>query len=46
MVSLMYKLRQNHPGANKAAVAAQQQRGDESQRAVAALMRARNGGSP
>jgi transcriptional regulator len=45
-VSLKFKLSQNHPGANQAAVAAQLERGDESQRAVAALMRARNGGSP
>jgi transcriptional regulator len=40
-LSLKFKLNQNHPAANVAAVAAQLARGDEDQRAVAALMRAR-----
>ena len=39
--TLKFKLNQNHPAANQAAVAAQLERGDETQRAVAALMRAR-----
>jgi transcriptional regulator len=45
-VALKFKLNQNHPAANQAAVATQLERGDESQRAVAALMRACNGESP
>jgi transcriptional regulator len=39
-VALKFKLNQNHPVANQQAVVAQLARGDESQRAVAALMRA------
>lgn len=40
-VALKFKLNQNHPAANVAAVADKLGRGDESQRAVANLMRAR-----
>jgi transcriptional regulator len=40
-IELKFKLNQNHPAANAAAVAAQLERGTEEQRAVAALMRAR-----
>jgi transcriptional regulator len=40
-IDLKFKLSQNHPAANRAAVAAHLERGDETQRAVAALMRAR-----
>jgi len=40
-VALKFKLNQNHPVANVAAVAAQLDKGNEEQRAVAALMRAR-----
>jgi transcriptional regulator len=39
-IALKFKLNQNHPVANAAAVAARLERGDEEQRAVAALMRA------
>ena len=40
-VALKFKLNQNHPEANQASVATHLERGDETQRAVAALMRAR-----
>ena len=43
-VALKFKLNQNHPAANVAAVAAQLDKGNEEQRAVAALMRARLAG--
>ena len=39
-IALKFKLNQNHPAANVAAVADHLARGDETQRAVAALMRA------
>ena len=40
-LTLKFKLNQNHPAANVAAVATQLERGGEDQRAIAALMRAR-----
>ena len=40
-IALKFKLNQNHPAANVAAVAGQLERCDDNQRAVAALMRAR-----
>jgi transcriptional regulator len=40
-IALKFKLNQNHPAANVAAVAEKLAAGDESQRAIAALMRAR-----
>lgn len=40
-ITLKFKLNQNHPAANVAAVATRLARGGENQRAVAALMRAR-----
>jgi transcriptional regulator len=40
-ITLKFKLNQNHPAANVAAVADHLERGDDQQRSVAALMRAR-----